>query len=82
MTRDDRSGEFTAVLVSAYLHFLTACETVADVLLTPSQGFFIAICTVLVLLRCYCKVFLVRNFATDDYFSVLTLVSSFAQLHG
>lgn len=37
-------------------------------------GFFIAICTLLVSLRCYCKLVLVKNFAADDYFSVLTLV--------
>jgi hypothetical protein len=53
MSRDDRSGEFTAVL-----------------------GFFIAICTALVVLRCYCKVFIVKKFAADDYLSVLTLVSA------
>lgn len=39
-------------------------------------GFFIAICTLLVGLRCYCKLVLVKNFAADDYFSVLTLVCS------
>ncbi|KAH7389399.1 hypothetical protein DE146DRAFT_162211 [Phaeosphaeria sp. MPI-PUGE-AT-0046c] len=38
-------------------------------------GFFIAICTILVGLRCYCKLVLVKNFAADDYFSVLTLVA-------
>jgi hypothetical protein len=38
-------------------------------------GFFITICTILVLLRCYTKVFIVKNFAADDWFSVLTLVS-------
>jgi len=38
-------------------------------------GFFITICTVLVLLRCYTKVFIVKNFAADDWFSILTLVS-------
>jgi hypothetical protein len=37
-------------------------------------GFFITICTILVLLRVYCKVAIVKNFAADDYFSVLTLV--------
>jgi hypothetical protein len=39
-------------------------------------GFFMAICTLLVLLRCYCKIVIVKNFAADDYFSVLTLVCS------
>ncbi|EAT82067.2 hypothetical protein SNOG_10673 [Parastagonospora nodorum SN15] len=38
-------------------------------------GFFITICTLLVLLRCYTKVFIVKNFAADDWFSVLTLIS-------
>jgi hypothetical protein len=42
---------------------------------TGVLGFFIAICTILVLLRCYCKLVIVKNFAADDYFSVLTLVS-------
>jgi hypothetical protein len=37
-------------------------------------GFFIATCTLLVLLRVYCKLVIVKNFAADDYFSVLTLV--------
>jgi hypothetical protein len=43
---------------------------------TAVLGFFIAICTVLVVLRCYCKVFLVKKFAADDYLSVITLVSA------
>jgi hypothetical protein len=43
---------------------------------TGVLGFFIAICTVLVLLRCYCKICIVKNFAADDYFSVATLVCS------
>lgn len=38
-------------------------------------GFFITICTLLVLLRCYTKVFIVKNFAADDWFSILTLIS-------
>ncbi|KAL5119635.1 hypothetical protein ACEQ8H_002481 [Pleosporales sp. CAS-2024a] len=38
-------------------------------------GFFIALCTVLVLLRCYTKIFIVKSFAADDWFSVLTLMS-------
>ncbi|OAG18772.1 hypothetical protein CC77DRAFT_965771 [Alternaria alternata] len=42
---------------------------------TGVLGFFICICTLLVLLRCYCKLVIVKNFAADDYFSVLTLVS-------
>ncbi|KAK3201884.1 hypothetical protein GRF29_164g966336 [Pseudopithomyces chartarum] len=42
---------------------------------TAVLGFFIAITTVLVALRVYCKIFLVKSFAADDYFSVLTLVS-------
>ncbi|KAF2830824.1 hypothetical protein CC86DRAFT_316413 [Ophiobolus disseminans] len=42
---------------------------------TAVLGFFIAICTLLVLLRCYCKVVIVKSFAADDYFSLLTLVS-------
>jgi hypothetical protein len=37
-------------------------------------GFFIATCTLLVFLRVYCKLVIVKNFAADDYFSVLTLV--------
>jgi hypothetical protein len=37
-------------------------------------GFFIAICTLLVVLRCYCKLVIVKNFAADDYFSLMTLV--------
>jgi hypothetical protein len=41
---------------------------------TGVLGFFIAICTLLVLLRCYCKICIVKNFAADDYFSVATLV--------
>lgn len=41
---------------------------------TVVLGFFIAICTLLVLLRCYTKLVIVKNFAADDYFSVLTLV--------
>jgi hypothetical protein len=42
---------------------------------TGVLGFFICICTLLVLLRCYCKLVIVKNFAADDYFSVLTLIS-------
>lgn len=42
---------------------------------TGVLGFFICICTLTVLLRCYCKLVIVKNFAADDYFSVLTLVS-------
>ncbi|KAI4654176.1 uncharacterized protein J4E78_007221 [Alternaria triticimaculans] len=42
---------------------------------TGVLGFFICICTLLVLLRCYCKLVLVKNFAADDYFSVLTLAA-------
>ncbi|KAJ4357230.1 uncharacterized protein N0V89_001805 [Didymosphaeria variabile] len=42
---------------------------------TGVLGFFIAVCTVLVLLRCYCKIVIVKNFAVDDYLSVLALVS-------
>jgi hypothetical protein len=42
---------------------------------TGVLGFFICLCTLLVLLRCYCKLVIVKNFAADDYFSVLTLVS-------
>ncbi|KAL1611991.1 hypothetical protein SLS60_000214 [Paraconiothyrium brasiliense] len=42
---------------------------------TGVLGFFIAVCTLLVLLRCYCKIVLVKNFAVDDYLSVLALVS-------
>jgi hypothetical protein len=41
---------------------------------TGVLGFFIATCTLLVLLRVYCKLVIVKNFAADDYFSVLTLV--------
>jgi hypothetical protein len=41
---------------------------------TGVLGFFITICTLLVLLRCYCKICIVKNFAADDYFSVATLV--------
>jgi hypothetical protein len=40
-------------------------------------GLFIALCTLLVMLRCYCKLVIVKNFAADDYFSLLTLVRSF-----
>jgi hypothetical protein len=57
MAREDRSGEFTGVLV-----------------------FFITICTILVALRCYCKLFIVKNFAADDYFSVATLVRSLSPI--
>ena len=42
---------------------------------TGVLGFFVYICTLLVLLRCYYKLVIVKNFAADDYFSVLTLVS-------
>jgi hypothetical protein len=38
-------------------------------------GFFIAICTLLVVLRCYTKAFIVKNFTSDDWFSILTLIS-------
>ena len=41
---------------------------------TGVLGFFLAICTLLVGLRCYCKLVIVKNFAADDYFSLLTLV--------
>lgn len=41
---------------------------------TAVLGFFIALTTILVALRVYCKIFLVKSFAVDDYFSVLTLV--------
>jgi hypothetical protein len=41
---------------------------------TGVLGFFIALCTLLVLLRCYCKVIIVKNFAADDWFSLITLV--------
>lgn len=44
---------------------------------TGVLGFFIAICTLLVLLRCYTKIFIVKSFAADDYCSVMTLVSLF-----
>jgi hypothetical protein len=43
-------------------------------------GFFIAICTLLVVLRCYCKVFIVKNFAADDALSLLTLVCLLSQI--
>ena len=42
---------------------------------TGVLSFFICFCTLLVLLRCYCKLVIVKNFAADDYLSVLTLVS-------
>ncbi|KAF2019494.1 hypothetical protein BU24DRAFT_419111 [Aaosphaeria arxii CBS 175.79] len=42
---------------------------------TGVLGFFLAICTILVSLRCYCKIVLVKSFAADDYLSVLTLIS-------
>ncbi|PVI04848.1 hypothetical protein DM02DRAFT_585438 [Periconia macrospinosa] len=42
---------------------------------TGILGFFIAICTLLVSLRCYTKLVLVKSFAADDYFSVLTLIA-------
>ena len=38
-------------------------------------GFFITICTLLVLLRCYTKAFIVKNFTSDDWFSIFTLIS-------
>ncbi|EUC26742.1 hypothetical protein COCCADRAFT_10466 [Bipolaris zeicola 26-R-13] len=38
-------------------------------------GFFMCICILLVMLRCYCKLVIVKNFSADDYCSVLTLVS-------
>jgi O-antigen ligase len=41
---------------------------------TGVLGFFIALCTLLVLLRCYCKVIIVKSFAADDWFSLITLV--------
>jgi len=44
----------------------------------PVLGFFIAITTVLVALRCYCKIFIVKSFASDDYLSVVTLVRAFS----
>jgi hypothetical protein len=34
-----------------------------------------SLCTILVLMQCYCKIVLVKKFAADDYFSVLALVS-------
>ncbi|KAF1921648.1 hypothetical protein BDU57DRAFT_535286 [Ampelomyces quisqualis] len=37
--------------------------------------FFITLCTILVMLRCYCKLIIVKNVTADDYFSLLTLVS-------
>lgn len=37
-------------------------------------GLFVALCTLLVALRVYSKVFLVKNFAVDDYCSVIALV--------
>jgi hypothetical protein len=37
-------------------------------------AFFIALCTLLVGLRCYTKIVIVKAFLWDDFFSVLTLV--------
>jgi hypothetical protein len=34
-----------------------------------------SLCPILVLMRCYCKLVLVKKFTADDYFSVLALVS-------
>ncbi|KAF2450129.1 hypothetical protein P171DRAFT_516083 [Karstenula rhodostoma CBS 690.94] len=42
---------------------------------TGVLAFFLCLCTLLVLLRCYCKLVIVKNFAADHYFSVLTLIS-------
>jgi hypothetical protein len=37
-------------------------------------AFFVALSTVIVALRCYCKIAIVKSFAADDYFSVATWV--------
>lgn len=51
MSRDDRSGEFVAVLI-----------------------LFVSICTIVLALRCYCKLAIVKSFAIDDCLSIFTLV--------
>jgi hypothetical protein len=75
MPRDDRSVEFTAILVSVNLQPRDACELATNILSALRQALFIALSTIFVLLRCYCKLFVVKNFAADDYCSVLSLVS-------
>ena len=37
-------------------------------------GFFLALSTVAILLRAYCRAFLVKNFGLDDWFAVLAYV--------
>ena len=38
-------------------------------------GFFVALTTIVVCLRCYCRIAIVKNFGLDDYLSVLAQVS-------
>jgi hypothetical protein len=38
-------------------------------------GFFVALTTIFVGLRCYCRISIVKNFGLDDYLSLLAQVS-------
>lgn len=44
-------------------------------------GFFVALTTIIVCLRCYCRIAIVKNFGLDDYLSVLAQVSMLSVYH-
>ena len=42
--------------------------------LLGTLGLFLALSTATILLRCYCRIFLVKSFGLDDWFAVLAWV--------
>lgn len=42
--------------------------------LLGTVGLFLALTTITIALRCYCRIALVKNFGMDDYFAVLAYI--------